>query len=128
VEEVRVYLGPPEFNVQQLLDDVQTWAKNILASPRPHPLVGDELAEARSKICGQCPNNVNWRSGCGPCVTATDRLSASVRQARDTQSTPVLGGCLKLRHDNRAAVFMQPDDLATSTDIPDFCWLNLSNK
>jgi hypothetical protein len=50
-------------------------------------------------------------------------LSASVRQARETISTPVLGGCSILRHDNRAAVFLQPEDLATSSDIPNFCWL-----
>jgi hypothetical protein len=124
VEEVRVYTGPPNYNVQSLLDDIQVWAKNILASPQEHPLVGNELAEARSQICSKCVHNVNWRGGCGPCITATDRLSASVRQARETDSTKVLGGCLILRHDNRAAVFMQPENLAKSSDIPNFCWLN----
>jgi hypothetical protein len=121
---VRVQIIPTPSNVQQLLDDIQTWARNILASPRPHPLVGDELAEARSQVCGMCPNNVNWRGGCGPCITATDRLSASVRQARETDSTKVLGGCSILRHDNRSAVFMNPEDLAKSSDLPKHCWLN----
>jgi hypothetical protein len=124
VDEVVVKVIPTAKNVQELMDDIQTWARNILASPRPHPLVGDELAEARAQICGKCPYNVNWRGGCGPCITATDRLSASVRQARETDSTKVLGGCSVLRHDNRAAVFMNPEDLATSSDIPDLCWLN----
>jgi len=108
----------------ELMGDIQVWAKNILSSTSEHPLVGDELAEARAKVCSKCPYNVNWRGGCGSCVNATDRLSASVRQARETSSTPVLGGCSILRHDNRAAVFMQPEDLSISSDIPDFCWLN----
>jgi len=108
----------------ELMGDIQVWAKNILSSTSEHPLVGDELAEARAQICGKCPYNVNWRGGCNSCIAATDRLSASVRQARETTSTPVLGGCSILRHDNRAAVFMQPEDLAISSDTPDFCWLN----
>ena len=111
-------------NIGELLGDIQVWAKNILSSQSEHPLVGDELAEARAQICSRCPNNVNWRGGCGACVTATDRLSASVRQARETASTKILGGCLVLRHDNRSAVFMQTEDLAASSDLPDFCWMN----
>jgi hypothetical protein len=124
VDMVSVQLIPQSINVKQLLDDIQTWAKNILSSQSPHPLVGDELAETRSQICGRCPNNVNWRGGCGSCVVATDRLSASVRQARETASSSVLGGCNILRHDNRSAVFMQPEDLAKSSDLPSYCWLN----
>ena len=124
VDEVKIAAVVTPVNVKQLLDDIQVWAKNILSSQRPHPLVGDELAEARAQICGKCPNNVNWRSGCGACVSATERLSASVRQARETDSTKILGGCSVLRHDNRAAVFMQPEDLAVSSDIPEICWLN----
>jgi hypothetical protein len=124
VDEVKVQTYPTAQGVQQLLDDIQTWAKNLLASPRPHPLVGDELAEARAKVCGMCSNNVNWRGGCGPCITATDRLSASVRQARETESSKILGGCSILRHDNRASVFMNKEDLAKSLDLPKHCWLN----
>jgi hypothetical protein len=124
VDEVTISRSHSDWNSGELSGDLQTWARNILASPRPHPLVGDELAEARAQICAKCIYNVNWRGGCSSCVVATDRLSASVRQARETRSTPVLGGCTILRHDNRAAVFMQPEDLATSSDIPSHCWLN----
>ena len=124
VDEVTINLSHTNWTSSELTADLQVWAKNILSSPSEHPLVGDELAEARAKICAGCIYNVNWKTGCSSCISATERLSASIRQARDTQSTAALGGCTILRQDNRAAVFMQPEDLATSSDIPDHCWLN----
>jgi hypothetical protein len=124
VDEVTISRSHTNWTSSELTADIQVWAKNILASPQEHPLVGDELAEVRAKICGGCIYNVNWKSGCSSCIASTERLSASIRQARDTQSTPTLGGCTVLRHDNRAAVFLQPEDLSKSSDIPKFCWLN----
>ena len=108
----------------ELMNDIQTWAKNILMSTKRLPLVTDDLAEQRAKTCRSCPQNINWRAGCGSCINATDRLCANVRQARDTASTAVLGGCMKLRHDNRTAVFIDRDELQLTTDLPDNCWLN----
>jgi hypothetical protein len=109
----------------ELLNDVQTWARNILHSTEVHPLVIDDLAEQRAKVCLECPKNVSWRSGCLSCVASTDRLCASVRQARDTASTPVLGGCSLMRHDNRAAVFMDKSSLQKAINLPSNCWVNL---
>ena len=108
-----------------LMNDIQTWAKNILQSQEPHPLVLDALAEQRAQICRRCPSNVNWRGGCGACVASTERVCASVRQARDTASTPVLGGCALMRHDNRTAVFMDRNQIQRSTNIPAECWVAL---
>ena len=123
VDRVTINVGS---SVQQneLLNDIQVWARNLLTSDRERILVGDELAEARAKICRACPSNVNWRGGCSSCISATERISANLRQARDTTSTPVLGGCKTLRHDNRTAVFLQPDELSVSADLPADCWLN----
>ena len=108
-----------------LMNDIQTWAKNILQSQEPHPLVLDALAEQRAQICRRCPSNVNWRGGCGACVASTERVCVSVRQARDTASTPVLGGCALMRHDNRTAVFMDRNQIQRSTNIPAECWVAL---
>jgi hypothetical protein len=83
------------------------------------------LAEVRAKTCLACPNNVNWRAGCSACINALDRMCANVRQARDTASTPVVGGCAKLRHDNRTAVFIDRDEFTTASDLPAKCWLNI---
>jgi hypothetical protein len=89
----------------ELLNDIQTWAKNIQNSNKPVIYVTDELAEERAKTCRACVNNINWRGGCTSCINATDRLSASVRQGRETDSSAVLGGCNVMRHDNRTAIF-----------------------
>jgi hypothetical protein len=107
-----------------LMQDIGTWARNILHSNKRINLVSDELAEERAKICRQCPNNVNWRGGCSSCIAATDRICASIRNARDTKSSAVLGGCRMLRHDNRTAIFFDKETLSASNDLPDFCWLN----
>jgi hypothetical protein len=109
----------------ELMNDVQTWAKNILNSTDPHPLVTDDLAEARAQTCRGCPNNVNWRGGCSSCITAIERITASVRQARDTKSSAVLGGCALMRHDNRAAIFMDRSVLQRATNLPENCWVNI---
>ena len=108
----------------ELMNDISTWARNILHSNERNQLVSDDLAEQRAKICRQCPNNVNWRGGCSSCIAATDRICASIRNARDTKSSAVLGGCKLLRHDNRTAIFFDKDKLSESNDLPEFCWLN----
>lgn len=109
----------------ELLNDIQTWAKNIQNSNKPVIYVTDELAEERAKTCRACENNVNWRGGCNSCVNATDRLSASIRQGRETQSSSVLGGCVKMRHDNRSAIFFDKETFDRATNMPTNCWLNI---
>jgi hypothetical protein len=115
----------PQTASGDLLNDIQAWAKNILHSTEAHPLVIDDLAEQRAKVCRACPNNINWRGGCSACVASTDRLCASVRQARDTASSAVLGGCSLMRHDNRAAIFMDRSVLQKAINLPSNCWVNL---
>ncbi len=41
----------------ELMNDISTWARNILHSNERTQLVSDDLAEQRAKICRQCPNN-----------------------------------------------------------------------
>ena len=107
----------------ELLQDITTWGNNVLRSTEKHLLVSDEEAERRAKICISCPNNANWRSGCGSCIISAERICASVRQGRDTKTTRVLGGCHLLRHDNRTAVFLDKEVLASSGNLPTNCWL-----
>jgi hypothetical protein len=124
VDMVTVTSIKPPTRQGDLMNDISTWARNILHSTKQNQLVSDELAEQRAKICRQCPNNVNWRGGCSSCIAATDRICASIRNARDTKSSQVLGGCKLLRHDNRTAIFFDKDNLSESNDLPEFCWLN----
>jgi hypothetical protein len=108
----------------ELLNDIQTWARNLQQSNRQLLMVTEEEAERRAKICRGCVQNVNWRGGCGSCIQATERISASVRQGRETPSSEVLGGCLLQRHDNRSAIFFDKDEFYKATNLPDNCWLN----
>jgi len=110
--------------IQELINDVTVWAKNLLNSGTVEHLVGDELAEERAKICAKCPQNQLFSSGCGSCITTANRLSASVRQARYTATSRVIGACKTLRHDNQTAIFLEKHNLAKSGDLPKDCWLN----
>jgi hypothetical protein len=106
----------------ELLNDIQTWAKNLLQSNTPYSFVTEEEAERRAQICLKCPNNANWRGGCSSCINTTDRVCASVRQAKETKTSPILGGCHVLRHDNRTAVFLDKEVIALAEDLPEGCW------
>ena len=109
----------------ELLNDITIWAKNILLSQKQVRLVSDELAEARARTCLQCPKNIQYKSGCHSCIAASDRLTASIRQGRDTHSTKKLKGCSVMRHDNRAAVFFDKEHFEVTDSVPQNCWLKI---
>jgi len=124
VDMVAITSVNPETDTMALLNDIQSWAKNLQQSQEPINMVTDELAEARAKTCRNCPENVNWRGGCSSCISTTERLTAGVRQGRDTASSAVLGGCKSMRHDNRTAIFIDKDQFLKATNLPANCWLN----
>lgn len=109
----------------ELLNDITTWAKNILLSQKQIRLVSDELAEARALTCAKCPKNIRYKSGCHSCIASTDRLTASIRQGRDTYSTKKINGCSVMRHDNRAAVFFDKEHFELTDSVPANCWLKI---
>lgn len=115
----------PETKQQTLLNDITIWAKNILNSKTANNLVSDDLAEQRAKTCKSCQYNKNWRGGCGSCVSATERISASIRNGRDTRSSSKLGGCELMRHDNRSAIFFDKSKLSQATSLPEHCWMTI---
>lgn len=128
VDMVRVTSVVPPNRSSELLNDITTWAKNFLMAKTPIGMVTDEIAEKRAKICLGCTKNLNWRAGCGACVTAADRLSTSIRQARETKSSPFLGGCAMMRHDNRSAVFFEEKHFIPTNNLPEQCWLNTNGN
>lgn len=107
-----------------LREDIQTWANNLLQSSSPYTFVSDDEAERRAKICNTCPQNANWRGGCTSCIASVDRVTAAVRQGKDTFTTPLVGGCHLLRQDNRTAVFLEKEYLSKASDLPAQCWIN----
>ena len=125
VDMVVVTSVHPESAQQSLLNDITTWGRNLLNSKTANNLVSNELAEERAKICKNCQHNKNWRGGCSSCIAAADRISASVRNGRDTQSSTKLGGCNIMRHDNRSAIFFDKNKLSQATSTPDYCWMNI---
>jgi len=125
VDMVVVTSVHPESAQQSLLNDITTWARNLLNSKTANNLVSYELAEERAKICKGCQHNKNWRGGCASCISAADRISASVRNGRDTKSSTKLGGCSIMRHDNRSAIFFDKNKLSQATSTPDYCWMNI---
>jgi len=125
VDMVVVTSVNPETQQQSLLNDITVWARNILNSKTANNLVSDELAEERAKTCLDCPQNKKWQAGCGSCVAAAERVSASIRNGRDTKSSAKLGGCLSMRHDNRSAIFFDKSKLTQASSIPENCWMNI---
>ena len=123
VDMVVVTSVTPANRESELLEDITIWTKNILNSKKQIRFVIDEIAEERAKICLDCQKNINWRAGCKSCIVAVDRLSTSIRRAKDTNSTPRLGGCAVMRHDNRSAVFFDSEHFEPSSDLPEKCWL-----
>lgn len=124
VDMVVVTSVTPPNRSSELLADITTWAKSILMTKKPIQMVTDEIAELRAQICLGCKKNLNWRAGCGSCVTAADRLSTSIRQARETKSSRVLGGCAIMRHDNRSAIFFDTQHFTPTNSLPEHCWIN----
>jgi hypothetical protein len=126
VDSVEVNFSSVERPTPQgdLLNDVVTWASNLLATGEQIKLVSDTEASRRSSICAACPNNANFRGGCTPCIDNALRVCASVRQARDVGMSKILGGCHVLRHDNRTAIFIEKDQLSKARNLPDSCWMN----
>jgi hypothetical protein len=118
-------VNPPTAK-SELLNDITVWAKNILNSSKKNLLVSDELAEQRAQVCKICSENKSWKTGCSSCITATERVSASVRNGKDTHTSASLGGCNVMRHDNRSAVFMFKKQLQTTSNTPKTCWINLN--
>lgn len=110
-------------NLQQLMEDVGQWAKSLLFDKKTRGFVNDTEAERRALICTNCEFNKPWRAACSSCVAAVERNSASVREGRDTPTSRILGGCVKMRHDNRSAVFLDSDNFQDKPELPGNCWL-----
>lgn len=120
-EHLKPSTAPMPLN--NLMDDVGQWARNLLYSKTKYALVNDTDAENRAVTCARCPNNLPWTGACSSCVATVERNSAAVRQGRDTPTSRILGGCSKMRFDNRSAVFINSDTFTDKPALPENCWL-----
>ena len=95
----------------------------------PDPLVTQEVADERARICAACPANVKV-SGCYACYPIS-ALIVHVKGARKTVADGVLLNCAVCRCPNRSQVWIKDEVLATSIDadqhaqfqqVGDHCW------
>lgn len=103
---------------------VASWAGNRYSSAGSIELVNEDEANVRGSICGQCPNNSEWRDGC-KCIGQIDRTLLLIRQGRETKEK--LLGCSCFGHDNQTAVWLPAKNLQHAKKnletSPEFCWL-----
>lgn len=95
------------------------------------------VAEARAKICAECPQNTEWRDKmCQPCNAAIQHQSLHLRGSRHLPAEMVkgLGACRHYGHLNEAAVWLEQGPMldknsrpngpdGQEAQKPDLCWM-----
>lgn len=102
--------GKPQtyLNVRFALGDLARGTQILVdIMSHPDPLVDEEEANRRAKICSSCQANVNV-SGCMGCVPIADLVS-KVRGAKQTKADSVLRHCAVCRCALRAMVWVKEE-------------------
>lgn len=104
---------------------VTQWSANRYARVGSIALVEQDEANRRAAICLTCPQNQEWRIGCPPCISATERTLVLLRQNQNAEPTTL--GCALSGQDNATAVWM-PESLLKHRvqyldSLPDHCWM-----
>lgn len=90
-----------------------------------------EVAEARAKICVDCPfNQAKYADDCIECYSHVERDLYAMRQGKETDQNQWLGACSICGHENKTAVQLAPENLLHRNNYlkeleqkkPD-CWL-----
>jgi hypothetical protein len=103
------------------IDRVANWLVTI-SQQRP-AFVEPALAAQRAQICAQCPQNIHWATGCGPC---NDNVSVRTQNIKGSLSTPFdrhLFACRVFGHSNEVAVWLKDAPKAPEHPPPGNCWL-----
>ena len=120
---------PLQGALPSLAGHVAGWMSRLYASLRAsnieHAFVGQEEAQRRAEICAGCPNNVNWKTGCGSCASATENEGFTFRAGRRTVGEERLQGCHIVGQENRTAVWLKSPPPVTPAEreaFPTHCW------
>lgn len=105
-----------------LIERIRDQLKELILG-RPRFAAHDEI-EARTDACAACPQNVLWRTKCGPCNAEVDYLALVLRQrpvyARDEE----LKACRLHNLHLGSAVFLDQDALPDRhPSAPAPCWV-----
>lgn len=79
-------------------------------------------ANARSEICGRCPQNIRWVTGCGSCNANITKRALWMNGSRQTSNDSSLLFCRTFGHLNKVAVHLEPTYSEATSSVPDFCW------
>jgi hypothetical protein len=99
------------------LDD---WFKRLSLAPLEWK--GAAEANAAAEICASCPQNVQWRTGCAPCVESVQRRIVRNKGDRSTPFDSKLLSCRCFGHHNELAVWMSNTCSTAKEPPPVNCW------
>lgn len=99
------------------LDD---WFKKLSLAPLEWKDAA--AANAAAVICASCPQNVQWRTGCAPCVESVQRRIVRYKGDRSTTLDPRLLSCRIFGHHNELAVWMSNTSSTAKETPPENCW------
>lgn len=88
----------------------------------PGAYVSKAEANRRAAICLTCSQQADWRSGCGPCQEATNRLAFSARRGMEAIDGGQLKACSILGEDTRTSVFLDGLKPSDRPELPKHCW------
>jgi hypothetical protein len=86
------------------------------------PGVSQETADARSHICANCPQNKNYRGGCGSCVQSIESSSFVYLRNRKASETAALGACDALSEHLPTSIWSDKQMPVDNPSLPDNCW------
>lgn len=99
------------------LDD---WFKRLSLAPLEWK--GAAESNASAAICVDCPQNVQWRTGCAPCVESVQRRIVRYKGDRSTPLDSRLLSCRCFGHHNELAVWMSNTSSTAKEPPPANCW------
>lgn len=110
-----------------LASRVSVWMSSLYRAARTlgGNFVGPDEAARRAAICAACPQNKEWKTGCGSCLQSAVQLGYTFRAGRSVANEKVLGACDITGQENATAVWvkevmpMLPEQHAS---LPAACW------
>lgn len=118
----------PKAKAAKMMGRITQWVAGLVQKmPRGgYELVLQPEAEARAKICAECPQQAAWRSGCGGCDASTLTLLQQLKKLRRTAHDGSLRGCAIGGWENAAAVHQGASALPLTSEqqssLPPTCW------
>ncbi len=81
-----------------------------------------EKALASAEICATCSQNIEWKTGCAPCVESIQRRIYRYKGDRSTPVDSQLKACRCFGHKNELAVWLVKTISTSQAEVPDICW------